>query len=189
MNPAQKNWVRKPPHGLNLHSKLDLGQNFVGNSPASAAAISELRVQLWGIWDSVTQPLELLVTHFLWELIPPWNSPAHESPGSVSLLCLSFLRCAGVPPSGFCRILVCRAGLSSLTGCLLRLFTEKRGCVGINQGVSVFRDRALRITAAFSSASGGTKQIHLIYPKFPERQAFSLDLLCEKAKWRSLFCF
>lgn len=85
--------------------------------------------------------------------------------------------------------LLCRAGLSSLTDCLLGLFTEKRSFVAITQGVSVFRDRALIITAAFFSDLRITKQIHLIYPKFPERQAFSLDLLCEKSKCSSLFCF
>lgn len=58
----------------------------------------------------------------------------------------------------------------------------------ITQGVSLFRDRLLSITAAFPSDLRITKQIHLIYPKFPERQFFSLDLLCEESKCRSLFC-
>lgn len=118
-----------------------------------------------------------VVTHFFGELILPWSFSVHESSGSVSLLCLSFPRCVGIPPSGFSRALLCRAGLSSLTVCLLRLFTEKRSFVVIAQGVSVFKDRALKITAAFFSDFRITKQIHLIYPKFPERQAFSLDLL------------
>lgn len=59
----------------------------------------------------------------------------------------------------------------------------------ITQGVSVCKDRALKITAAFPFDLRITKQIHLICADSPERQAFSLDLLCEKSKCGSLFHF
>lgn len=59
----------------------------------------------------------------------------------------------------------------------------------ITQGVSIFEDRALEITAVFFFDLRITKEIQLICPNFPEREALNLELLCEKSKWRSFFLF
>lgn len=131
----------------------------------------------------------LMVMYFLWELNPTWTFLVYEKSPSAFLCCVWVLWNVLVShpvdsPECFGTDL---AGCSSLTACLLKLFTENRSCVVITRGVSIFEDWALEITAPFFFDLRITKEIQLISPSFPERQALSLELLCEKSKCRWLF--
>lgn len=98
----QKNWVRKTPsYPGPLHSssepespqQIEFGAKLSSKVPwqgcwpcgCSECSFGLAGAAVPGLWDSLTQPLELaaaglgaglLVTRFLWELIPLWSSSA-----------------------------------------------------------------------------------------------------------------
>lgn len=146
---------------------------------------------------TITQLLELataelgtglVVTHFLWELIPTWNVSVYENSVSVSLLCLSLVKCAGILPSEFSRAALCRTGRLLFDSLFAEVAYREEKLCGDNSGCLPF-SKAEHSTAAFLFCLRITKQIQLICPNFPERQAFNLDLLCEKSKCGSGFHF
>ena len=82
----------------------------------------------------------LVVTYFLWELIPTWNFSAYEKTLAVCLLCLSFVKCIGILPSGFSRVLLHRTGRLFLFDSLLAevVYRKEKFC-GDNSGCFYFQ--------------------------------------------------
>lgn len=176
----------QPGSPQHIEFGAELGPQLPSRAAGSECSLGLQQEHIPGMWAAPHSPGAgaaelggLLVTH--WEFI------LLACPSSVSAVSES-VGCAGLPPMDSPELpsaeLASPLWQSVCWGCL-----QKREAVCDSSGCFCFGDRALTITAAFPSDLRITKQIHLIYPKFPERQFFSLDLLCEGSKWRSLFCF